>query len=95
MERAVQTIITPDKIVQKQTLSDEFLHNAKVIRESQDDHFAPDTVLAASIPFLIFEEYLRSRGLSFADGMEMPVEDIIPWLQANGYDNFVMTKRKL
>lgn len=95
MERAVQTIITPDSVVQKQTLSDEFLHNAKVIKDTQDSHFAPDTVLAASIPFVVFEEYLRSRGINFADGMEMPVDDIIPWLRANGYDNFVMTKRKL
>jgi hypothetical protein len=95
MENAVRTIITPDSINQTQTLSDEYLHNLKTIKNTQDDHFAPDTVLAASVPFVVYEQYLRDRGLTFRDGMEMPADDILPWLKANGYDNFVMTKRRL
>jgi hypothetical protein len=87
---------TPKMVIQRsQTITKEFLEENQAIKEAQDAKHAPDTVIAARIPVGIFMDFLRRKGLSFSDGMELDVATIQKWLREEGLGAFDLTKRRL
>lgn len=83
-----------DFIDRVQTVTDEFLQDNRDFKVVQDSRFAPDTVLAARVPYAAFLQYLTDRGLSFQEGMEVPTDDLMKWLRAKGYDDFITTDKR-
>jgi hypothetical protein len=86
----------PKMVIRKsQTITQEFLEQNAAMKEAQDAKFAPDTLVAARIPVGIFMDFLKRKGLSFSDGMELDLATIQKWLREEGLSAFDLTKRRL